>query len=286
MPYAPGGATDAIARPWVEKLTQAFGQPFVIDNKGGATGQIGSELAARAAPDGYTLLLTPNSALVIVPNLRKTPFDPFADFATVARVGDMVSGFNLHPSIPANSLPELIAYTKANPGKVHYGSGGLGTGTHFRVEMLKLRTGADITHVPYRGSAEALNDLLGGHIHMMNEIVALPHVKAGKLKLLAINYPTRHWDFPDVPTLTELGYPNSDVPVWYAIWAPKGTPDGIVTRLNAEIVKLAQTPEMQAKMREISVVVPLQTPAEMTATMRSDYAAIAALIKEAKISVD
>ena len=140
--------------------------------------------------------------------------------------------------------------------------------------------------MPYRGSAEALNDLLGGHVQMMNEIVVLPHVKAGKLKLIAVNYPTRHWDYPNVPTLTELGYPSSDVPIMYAVWAPKGTPTAIVERLNAEVVKLARTPEMQARMRDIAVVVPTQTPAEMDATMVADSKANAELIKAANVKLE
>ena len=286
VPYAPGGASDTLARPWAEKLSQALGQQFVIDNKGGAGGQLGTEAAAKSAPDGYTLLVGPNAPMTVLPHLRKVPYDPFKDFVSVARAGDLVCGFALHPSVPANNLQELIAYTKSKPATVHYGSAGLGTATHLRIEMLKLRTQADIVHVPYRGSAEALNDLLGGHVQMMNEIVVLPHVKAGKLKLMAINYPTRHWDFPDVPTLTELGYPNSDVPIMYAVWAPKGTPKAIVDRVNAEFVKLAQTPDMQARMREIAVVVPLQTPAEMDTTMQADSAANAELIKAANVKLD
>ena len=286
VPYAPGGGTDTIARPWAEKLSQAFGQQFVIDNKGGAGGSIGTEAAAKSPPDGYTFLLAPNGPLLVLPHLRKTPYDPFKDFVPVGRTGDLVTGFVLHPSIPANNFKELIDYAKANPGKVNFGSAGLGTGTHLRIEMLKLRAGVDIVHVPYRGSAEALNDLLGGHVQMMNEIVSLPHAKAGKLKLLAVSYSERHPDFPDVPTLTELGYPNSDVPIWYAIWAPKGTPQAIVDQLNAEMVKITRTPEMQQRMREISVVVPPQTPAEVAATMQADNAQYKDLIEKAKVTLE
>lgn len=286
LPYAPGGATDTIGRPWAEKLSQALGQQFVIENKGGAGGQLGTEAAAKSTPDGYTFLLAPNSALTILPHLRKTPYDPFKDFVTVGRVGDLVCGFVLHPSIPATSLKELLDYAKAKPGEVLYGSAGLGTATHLRIEMLKNRTGVDITHVPFAGSAAALNDLLGGHVHMMNEIVALPHVKAGKLKLLAISYPTRHWDYPDVPTLTELGYPDSDVPIWYGIWAPAGTPEDIVTRFNAEIVKLANDPEMQQRLKDISVIAPPQSPADMAAYMKKDSEANAQLIRDANVKLE
>jgi tripartite-type tricarboxylate transporter receptor subunit TctC len=286
VPYAPGGASDTIARPWAEKLSQAFGQQFVIDNKGGAGGAIGTEAAAKAVPDGHTFLMGPTAPLLILPQLRKTPYDWKADFMSVGRVGDLVCGFVLHPSIPASTLPELRAYAQANPGKVFYGSAGLGTASHLRVEMLRLRTKTDIVHVPYRGSAEALADLLAGTVHMMNEIVVLPHVKAGKLKLLAINYPERHPDFPDVPTLTELGYPNSDVSIAYAVWAPKNTPASIIARFNAEIVKIAATPEMKQRLRDISVIAPLQTPDEMTASFERHFAEYTALIKEADVKLE
>ena len=213
LPYAPGGATDLIGRPWADKLGQVFGQQFVIENRGGAGGMIGTEAAAKAAPDGYTFLLTPNATLTILPSLRQAPYDAIKSFDPVGRVGDLVSGFVIHPAVGVKTFKELIEYAKTNPGKLAYGSAGLGTATQLRVEMLKYRAGIDILHVPYRGSADALNDLLPNTVQMMNEINVLPHVKAGKLVLLNINYPIRHPDFPDVPTLTELGYPDSDVPI-------------------------------------------------------------------------
>src|SRR6476659_2646277 len=228
LPYAPGGATDAIGRPWADHLTQAFGQQFVIENRGGAGGMIGTEAASKAAPDGYTFLLTPNATLSVLPNMRKTPYDPVKSFDPVARVGDLVCGFVIHPAVGPKNFKEMVAYAKANPGKLSYGSAGLGTSTHLRIEMLKYRAGIDILHVPYRGSADALNDHLPNTVQMMNEINVLPHVKAGKLILLDINYTERHPEFPDVPTLTELGFPNSDVPIWYSIQAPAAPPPEIV----------------------------------------------------------
>ena len=205
LPYAPGGATDAIGRPWADKLSQAFGQQFVVENRGGASGMIGTEAAAKAAPDGYTLLLTPNAPLSVLPSLRKTPYDPVKSFDAVGRVGDVINGFVIHPSVGVKTFKELIEYAKKNPGKLTYASSGNGTANHMRLEMLKLKTGIDILHVPYRGGADSLNDVLPGTVHMMNEPVSLPHVKAGKLILLNINGQVRHPDFPDVPTLTELG---------------------------------------------------------------------------------
>ena len=286
LPYAPGGATDAIARPWSEKLSQAFGQPFVVENRGGAGGMIGTEAAAKSAPDGYSLLLTPNAPLSVLPTLRQTPYDPIKGFAPIARVGDLVCGFVVHASLGIKSMPELIDYAKKNPGKLTYGSAGLGTATHLRIEMLKLKAGIDILHVPYRGSADALNDLLPGTVHMMNEIVVLPHVKAGKLVLLNINFPTRHPDFPDVPTLTEAGIANSDVPVWYSLFAPAGTPAPIIQKLHAKVDEIAITDDMIARMRAINVVVPPQTPEDMAKYLVEDTARNAELIKTANIKLE
>lgn len=286
LPYAPGGATDLIGRPWSEKLSQAFGQPFVIENRGGASGMIGTEAVSKSAGDGYTFLLTPSATLSILPGLRKTPYDPVAAFKPVARVGDLISGFVIHPSVGAKNFAEMLDYAKKNPGKLSYGSAGLGTSTHMRVEMLKYRAGVDILHVPYRGSADSLNDLLAGSIHMMNEINPLPHAKAGKLFLLNISYVKRSPDWPDTPTLTELGYPDSDVPSWYSIQAPAGTSDEIINRLNSKIVEIAKTDEMKATMRGISVDVPLLSPADMHDFLKKDIARNAEVIKAAKIVLE
>jgi tripartite-type tricarboxylate transporter receptor subunit TctC len=286
LPYAPGGATDLIGRPWAEKLSQVFGQQFVIENRGGAGGMIGNEAAAKSLPDGYTFLLTPNATLTILPNLRQTPYDPLKSFDPVGRAGDLVSGFVINPAVGVTTFKELIEYAKKNPGKLAYGSAGLGTATQLRIEMLKFRAGIDILHVPYRGSADALNDLLPNTVQMMNEINVLPHVKAGKLILLDINYATRHPDFPDVPTLTELGYPDSDVPIWYLICAPAGTPKDIVQKFNAKLVELAKTDEMIAKFRAINVIVPPQTPEEIRAYLVEDSRRNVELIKAANIKLE
>ena len=286
VPFPAGGASDFIARLWGDKLQGVYGQPFVLDNRGGASGTIGLESVIRSQPDGHTLLQTPNSPITVLPHLRKVNYDATRDLLPIARVGDMLTGFVIVPSLGINTMAELIAYAKENPGKLSYGSAGLGTATHLRIEMLKLRAGIDILHVPYRGSGEALNDLLAGNIHLMNEIITLPHVKAGKLKLLAMNYPTRHPDFPDVPTMTEVGFPNSDVPIWYSLHLPAGAPKELVTRLNAKIVEIAKTEDMIRRMREINIVVPIQTPEELAAYRDADFAANGMLVKEANVRLD
>lgn len=286
LPYAPGGATDLIGRPWAEKLSQAFGQQFVIDNRGGAGGMIGTEAASKSPNDGYTFLLTPSATLTVLPNLRQTPYDPQKDLTPVARVGDLVCGFVIHPSVGAKTFAEMVDYAKKNPGKLNFGSAGLGTGSHLRLEMLKFKAGIDITHVPYRGSADAISDLLPGNVQMMNEINVLPHVRAGKLYLLNINYPTRSPDWPDVPTLTELGVKDADEPIWYSIQAPAGTPQPIIDKLNARCVEIAKTDDMQKRMRDISVVVPPQTPKEMAEFLKKDLASNAELCKAANVKLE
>ena len=286
LPYAPGGATDLIARPWAEKFTQEFKQQFVIENRGGAGGMIGTEAVSKAAPDGYSFLLTPGATLAVLPSLRKTAYDPIKSFVPVGRIGDLVCGFTVHPSLGVKTFKDMVDYAKKNPGKISFGSAGLGTATHLRIETLKYRAGIDILHVPYRGSADALNDLLPGTVQMMNEINVIQHVKAGKLILLNVNYPSRHPDFPDVPTLTEVGHPNSDVPIWYSIQAPAGTPDDIVQKFHAKIVEIAKSDEMKARMRDINVVVPVQTTAEMTQYLADDIAANAVVIKAADIKLE
>lgn len=286
VPFPPGGATDVVARPWVEKLTQAFGQPFVIENRGGAGGMIGVESATKAAADGYTLLLCSNSPLVALPHMRKTPYDALKQLVPVARVGDMVGGFAVHPSVPAKTMPELIEYAKKNPGKLSFGSAGLGTVTQLRIEVLKQKTGVDILHVPYRGSGDALVDLLAGTIQLMSENVVLQHVKAGKLRLLAINYPERHWDYPDVPTLTELGIKGADIPIFFSLLAPAGTPPEILKRLNAKALEIAGSADMKAKLRELNFSLPLQTTEEIVKDLIEDGRINGEIVRAANIKLD
>ena len=286
LPYAPGGATDMIGRPWADKLSQALGHPFVVDNRGGASGAIGTEAVAKSPPDGYTFLLTPGAPLTVLPHMRKVGYAPGKDIVPVARIGDLVCGFTIVSALGINSIAELIAHAKKHPGKLAFGSAGPGTSTHMRIEALKAAAGIDILHVPYRGSADALNDLLAGNVQIMNEINVIPHVKAGKLKLLAVNYPTRHPDFPNVPTLAEAGFPGIDVPIWYSIWAPTGTPKPIIDALNRKIVELAPTPEMVARMQNINVVVPIETPEQVLAYFNADAASNLKLIQDTKMTLD
>ena len=198
MPFAAGGAADAIARPWNEQLSKAFGQQFVVENRGGASGVIGVEAAVKAAPDGYTLIMMAAGTLTSLPHLKKVPYDPMKSLVPIGHTGDVTCGFVIHPSLGIKTMAELIDYAKRIPGKLSFASSGIGTLTHLRLEALKLKAGIDILHVPYRGGADSPT-LLPGNVHMMNEPITLPHVKAGKLVLLAINGPRRNPDFPEVP---------------------------------------------------------------------------------------
>lgn len=285
VPFAAGGGTDVVARPWADKLTQIFGQQFVVENRGGASGIIGTEATVKSPPDGYTLLVSSNTTTVNLPLLRKVPYDP-KQLEPIARLGDVVTGFVIVSSLGIKTFKDMLDYAKKNPGKLSFGSSGPGTGPHLRYEMLRFRTGVDILHVPYRGGADALTDILAGNVHMMNEPVTLPHVKAGKLNLLNINHTSRSVDFPDTPTLTELGYPNSDAPIWFALWAPAGTPVEIQDRLHAEITKHAKSEEMTEKLRLAGSAPVTSTRQELIAFRESDTKQMAELIKAANIKLE
>jgi tripartite-type tricarboxylate transporter receptor subunit TctC len=285
VPFAAGGGTDVVARPWADKLGQIFGQQFVVENRGGASGIIGTEATTKSAPDGYTFLISSNTTPVNLPLLRKVPYDP-KSLTPVARLGDVVTGFVIHASVGVKTFNEMLDYAKKNPGKLAFGSSGPGTGPHLRYEMLRFRTGVDILHVPYRGGADSLTDILAGNIQMMNEPVTLPHVKAGKLHLLNMNHSERSPDFPDIPTLTELGYPNSDAPIWFSLWAPTGTPQAILQRLNDEIVKHSKTDEMKERLRLAGAAPVIQTLDEIAAFREADTKQMAELIKMAQIKIE
>ena len=286
VPYAVGGSGDTVARAWAEKLSAAFGQQFVIENKTGASGTIGAEAAARSPGDGHTLLASPNSALTVVPQLRKTPYEWERDFQPIARTGDMIAGVVLAPNIPANSVKEFLDLARKAPDEYTCGSAGLGTQTHMRCELFPRRGGVKIRHIPYRGSAEALNDLLGGHISMMTESNVLPQAKAGRIKILAIIDDQRHPDFPNVPTLAEAGIPDLGPKIAFGLFVPKAVPREIVLRVNEEVRKLARTDEMQARLLGLGFRLPVQTPDEMHAEMKRESAEIAMLIKELDIRLE
>jgi tripartite-type tricarboxylate transporter receptor subunit TctC len=283
--FPAGGATDLVARPWAEALTRAFGQQFVVENRGGASGLIGNEAAFRAPPDGYTLLFAGNTGTVGLPILRKHNFDP-RQFIIVAHTGTAVSGFTVHPSVGVNTMQELLDYARKNPGKLNFGSSGAGTQPHLRYEMLRYKTGVDIAHIPYRGGSDSLNDLLAGNIQLMNEASTMPHVKAKKLIMLCVNSQSRFEDFPEVPTLTECGVPDADMASWFAIYAPPGTPKEIVEQLNAKANEISSGPDWRKKMALVANIPSNGSLAELQKTWDEDWKSTEQVIKAAGIKLE
>jgi tripartite-type tricarboxylate transporter receptor subunit TctC len=247
VPYAPGAGTDFIVRAAAERLSRQTGQQFVVEHRGGAAGTVGTETVARAAPDGYTLLMTPQAPIQLLPHLRKLSYNPMTDLVTVSRMGESISGLAVHPSVGVKDLQEFIALAKKNPGKYTYATAGVGSVNHLRAETLKLMAGIDILHVPYKGTGEALPDLLAGNVSCMFDSNVFPHAKAGKLVLLAVLTDERYSEFPDVGTMKEQGLPEYDVPIWYGAYAPAGVPQPILNRLHAELATMHSDPDFQAK---------------------------------------
>jgi tripartite-type tricarboxylate transporter receptor subunit TctC len=285
VPFAAGGGTDSLARYWAEKLSQAFGQQFVVENRGGASGTIGTEAMAKSAPDGYALLLSSNSSTVNLPLLRKVNYDA-KSLHPVVRVGDAVTGFCVHPSTGLKSMKELVDYALANPGKLSFGTPGPGTSGHMRMETLAHRAGINFLHVPYRGGAEVLNDLLAGTLQVANDPTNNPSAKAGKIHMLCVNHGTRSPEFPDTPTLTEAGYPNSDVPLWFCIWAPAGLPQHIADALHAKVTEIAKLPETSTRLLPIGMLPVTSTHAELLAFREAEMKATSELIKVANIKLE
>lgn len=287
VPYTAGGSSDFVARVMAKKLTEALGQPMTVDNKPGVAGILGTEIVAKSPPDGYTLSLVGMTTLAANPSLYKAlPYDPVRDFApiSVAIVSPLVLVVN--PGVPAKNVKELIAYAKANPGKVNYGSAGVGNTLHLAGAMFKASADIDIVHVPYKGASAALNDLLGGRIEMMIDLVQtpLPHIQAGKLRALGVTSTTRVPMLPDVPTIAESGLPGFDFATWIGIAAPAGTPKAIVERIHGEMVKILAMPDVKESFaRQGMVPAPSVSPEAFAQQIKSEKERIATLVKSAGI---
>jgi tripartite-type tricarboxylate transporter receptor subunit TctC len=284
VPFAPGGAVDSLARVIANPLAQRLGQPVVVYNRGGAGGSIGMDEVAKAPPDGYTLLLA-HSGLTYVPGFyRHPPFDPAKDFdgIVIAVSGIYVLAVNL--DLPVHSVPELIAYAKANPGKLSYGSAGVGSSLHLAGEFLKHDTGIDIVHVPYKGPAEAAADMIGGRIQMMfgPSVTILPLAAAGKIRALAVTSARRSALAPELPAMAET-LPGFEVVGWYGLAAPAGTPNQIVTKINTETNQVLQTPSFGAEVRKLGYETIGGTPGEAAARIKSDVVRWTAIIHDAGI---
>jgi tripartite-type tricarboxylate transporter receptor subunit TctC len=289
VPFTPGGTTDVLARAVGQKLTANWGQPVVIDNRPGAGGNIGSEVVAKAAGDGYTLLMGTISTHGINPSLyTKLPFDAVKDFAPVSLVARVPNVLVLHPSVPANSVKELIALAKAKPGQLNFASSGNGTSIHLSGEMFKTMAGVQMSHIPYKGSAPALTDLLGGQVSLMfdNMPTALPHVKAGRLKALAVTTAKRSPALPELPTVAESGLPDFEATSWFGVLAPAATPKEIVSKLSGEIAKILKTPDVQAQLSGQGAEPVGSTAEEFATHIKSEMAKWAKVVKESGARID
>jgi tripartite-type tricarboxylate transporter receptor subunit TctC len=288
VPFTPGTGIDVLARTLGQKLSERLGQPVVVDNKPGASGNIGTGGVATSAPDGYTLLMTVNT-FVINPSLYKSvPYDPVKSFVPVAPAAVGALTFTVHPSFPAKTLAEAVKLFKANPGKYTYASPGSGTPQHLAMELFKLNTGTDLLHVPYKGSAGAITDLLGGEVQVMVLPVhsALTHAKAGRIRMLAVAQDKRAPIAPDVPTFAEQGVASSNVDLWYGLMAPTGTPAAVVDKLNGEVNAILAMPDVREALDKQGMIPTPGKPEALGMLVKNDFARWAEVIRRAKITAD
>jgi tripartite-type tricarboxylate transporter receptor subunit TctC len=288
VPFSPGGAVDGPTRAVAQELSRRLGQQVVIDNRPGAGATIGSEAVAKAAPDGYTLLLASQTNAISATLYPKLSFNPIDDFAPVSLIGREPGVLVVHPSLPANSVKELVELARAQPGRIDYASSGNGSGQHLFAAQFIAQAGVRMNHVPYRGSGQATTDLIGGVVKMAVPGLAgmLPHIRAGKLRALAVTSEKRSPQLPDVPTLAEAGYPGSTAYVWLGLLAPKDTPAAIVERLNRELLGALDAPEVKGYMANASIEALGSTPAEFGAFFRTERDLWARVIKESGAKLD
>lgn len=282
VPYPPGGPTDLIGRVVSELLAKRLGQQVIVDNRGGAATVIGAEIAARAPADGYTLLLATVTTLAVTPALqKKLPYHPERDFTPISMLAAQPYLLAVSPSLPALSVKQLVAYAKANPGKLSFASAGIGAGAHLAGEMLKHMAAIDVVHIPYKGTGPAITDLISGQVaFMFGGISAVyPHAQAGKLRVLAVSTARRSPALPDIPTVAEGGIPGYGTNTWNSLVAPRGTPRHIVERLNAETVAVLNQPEVRERLRAQGIDPDPGTPAQLAAHIKSELARFDKLIK-------
>jgi tripartite-type tricarboxylate transporter receptor subunit TctC len=281
-PFAAGGSNDVVARVVGPRLTASLGQPFIVDNRPGAGGALGTEQGARATPDGYTLTMVTNATLAIVPALRQVPYDPAKDFAPVGLVGLSPYIVVVHPSVPVTGIKQLVALVKSRPGQVDFGSGGVGTPGHLAGAMLNTMTGIRMVHVPYRAGNLALNDLLGGHISVTfsTTITSTQLIKADRVRALAVTSSRRIPAFPDLPTVAESGVPGYEFILWLGLAAPAGTPDAVIQQLSNALIKALQARELQEQLANQSVDALSSTPQELGEKIKRDMIVYGRLVRE------
>lgn len=289
VPFSAGGTTDILARILGKALEAELGQPVVIDNKAGAGGNIGAQAAARATPDGYTLLMgTVGTHAINQALYRSLPYSPLGDFAPVSRVAMVSNLLVAHPSRPYKSVKELIEHAKANPGKVNFASSGNGTSIHLSAELFKTMTGVDMTHVPYKGSAPAVADLLAGQVDIMfdNLPSVMPHVKAGKLRPIAVTSDKRSPELPDVPTIAEAGVPGYSATSWFALFTHRKAPPETAQRLSAAVTKVLAQPEVARQMAEQGAIAHPETPAQFESFIQAEVRKWGDVVKASGAKVD
>ena len=287
VPYTPGTGADILSRVLGPKISERWKAALVTDNRPGATGNIGAAEAKNSAPDGYTLLLTATS-FTTNPALKPAPFDPVKDFEPVALIATGALGVYVHPTVPAKNMKEFVALVKSQPGKLYYSSPGNGGPQHLAMELLKLETGMDIVHVPYKGAAGAISDLVGGHVQAMISALQTvgPHVQSGRLRMLAVMSSKRSDAFPDAPTLKEAGMPDLEVETWYAMFAPAGTPAAIVTKWNHELNELLKEADVKDVIAKQGLVPEGGTPQALGARVKRELASWTRVVKAAGIKAD
>ena len=289
VPAAPGGITDISARITADYVGRALNERVVVENKAGAGGNLGVDMVAKSPPDGYTLVMVNVGNITNNPWLYKDmPFDAMNDVAAVAMVGDAPHAVSTHIGVPAKNLQELIAYAKANPGKLNFASSGSGTSIHLSGELFKVMAGVEMTHVPYKGSSPALQDLIGGRVQLMfdNLPPSLPQIKAGKLRALAVTSATRAPALPDVPTIAESGLPGFEASSWFGILVPAGTPPAIIAKINGEVVKWLASPEGKEKLAAIGANAAGGTPEDFARHIQAETAKWAKVVKASGAKVD
>jgi len=285
--FAPGGGIDSSARAFAPALGAALGKPVIVENRPGAGSNIAAEIAAKAAPDGYTLLLGSIASLAINPSLYgKLPFDPARDFAPIAQTGTMSNIIVVHPVVPAKTLKEFVALAKRSPGQITYATPGAGSSAHLSGELLKKVAGIDIVAVPYKGGGQAVVDSLAGHVPVFfaSVPVVITHVAAGRLKAIAVTTGKRAAAMPDVPTVAEAGYPGCQIDNWYGLVAPAGTPRAVIDRLNREVTVVLLTQDVVTRIRELGHDTATSTPEQFGALIRSENAKWAKVVKEIGVS--
>ncbi len=285
VPFAAGGPNDIVARLVGGRLSDALGQPIVVENRPGAGGNIGTDFVAKAPPDGYTLLSAGPGSLIINPLLGSVPYDTARDFAPVSLMASAPNVLVVHPSLPARSVRELIELARARPRRLNYASGGPGSTPHLSGALFAVMAGIDIVHVPYKGTGPATADLLGGQVQMAFFGIPplLPYIKSGKLRALAVTGARRSPELPEVPTVHEAALPGYEVSPWYGLLAPAGTPRAIVELLNAEVTKIVRSPQMKEKLASQGAEPAGGTPEDYAATIRADAATWARVVKEARL---